>query len=169
MSLDNTPAIYCGTYAKYNGGSLFGKWFDLDEFSNKDEFIDACMELHSDEDDPELMFQDWENIPGDMCSESRVSASVWDYMEACKARPQDALDAYIDEFHPSNANAFEVGKFDDRFIGETSLRDYAEELFDENEECPKHLRNYIDMDAYANDLECGGGYAERNGYLFRCD
>lgn len=31
-------AIYVGTYAKYNAGSLFGKWFDLSDFADKDEF-----------------------------------------------------------------------------------------------------------------------------------
>ena len=167
MSLDNRPAIYVGTYAKYNNGSLFGTWLFPDDYSDRDEFIEACLELHADEDDPELMFQDWENIPGDMCSESGVSASVWDYMEACEARPQDALDAYIDEFHPSNANAFEVDKFDDRYIGELTLREYAEEAFDEMEACPERLRKYIDMDAYTRDMEYE--YTERDGHLFRND
>lgn len=169
MSLDNVPAIYCGTYAKYNNGSIFGKWFNLDEFSDKDEFIEACLELHGDEDDPELMFQDWENIPGDLCSEYSVSEKVWEYMEACERRPQEAVDAYIEEFHPSNAEAFDANQFDDRYIGETSIRDYAEEFFDECEECPEHLREYIDMDAYARDMEVCGDLAERNGFLFRCD
>lgn len=27
-----TPAVYVGTYHKYNCGSIFGKWFDLTEF-----------------------------------------------------------------------------------------------------------------------------------------
>ena len=32
-------AIYVGTYAKYNAGSLFGKWFDLSDFADKDEIF----------------------------------------------------------------------------------------------------------------------------------
>ena len=169
MSLDTTPAIYCGTYHKYNCGSIFGAWFKLNEFADRDEFLDACRELHKDEEDPELMFQDWEGIPDGLCSECSVKAVVWDYMAACESRPQEAVDAYIEEFHPCNAEAFDADQFDDRYIGETSLRDYAEEIFDECEECPEHLRAYIDMDAYARDLEISGAYAERNGYLFRCD
>lgn len=55
--------VYVGTYAKYNNGSLFGKWLDLSDYSDKEEFIEACWELHKDEEDPELMFQDYENIP----------------------------------------------------------------------------------------------------------
>ncbi len=54
--------IYVGTYAKYNEGSIFGKWLDLSDYSDKDEFYETCRELHKDEEDPELMFQDWEYI-----------------------------------------------------------------------------------------------------------
>ena len=31
--------LYCGTYAKYNEGSLKGEWVDLDNFSNADDFL----------------------------------------------------------------------------------------------------------------------------------
>ena len=169
MSLDTIPAIYCGTYHKYNCGSIFGKWFKLNEFADCDEFLDACRELHSDEEDPELTFQDWKGIPDGLCSESWVSDKVWEYMEACESRPQEAVDAYIEEFHPSNAEAFDVNQFDDRLVGKISLRDYAEEVFSEYENCPEHLREYIDMDAYARDLESSGAYVARNCFLFRCD
>ena len=47
---------------KYNNGSIEGKWFDLSDFSDKDEFCEACKELHADEEAPEYMFQDWENM-----------------------------------------------------------------------------------------------------------
>ena len=53
-----TPKVYVGTYAKYNNGNLFGEWLELDDYSDEDEFLEACRELHSDEEDPELMFQD---------------------------------------------------------------------------------------------------------------
>ena len=47
--------VYVGTYAKYNNGSLFGKWLDLSDYSDKDEFLEACRELHEDEQDPEFI------------------------------------------------------------------------------------------------------------------
>ena len=31
--------VYVGTYAKYNGGSLEGKWLDLEDYADKDEFL----------------------------------------------------------------------------------------------------------------------------------
>lgn len=58
-SLTGEPSVYCGTYAKYNDGNLCGLWLDLSTFDGYDEFINFCKALHADEDDPELMFQDY--------------------------------------------------------------------------------------------------------------
>ncbi|HCO66571.1 MAG TPA: antirestriction protein, partial [Dysgonomonas sp.] len=55
--------VYVGTYKKYNEGSIFGKWLDLADYTDKEEFLQDCAELHEDEEDPEFMFQDWEYIP----------------------------------------------------------------------------------------------------------
>ena len=52
--------IYVGTYAKYNDGSFFGKWMDLSDYIDLNDLYEACLELHQDEEHPELMFQDWE-------------------------------------------------------------------------------------------------------------
>lgn len=71
--------IYVGTYAKYNRGSLAGAWLNLADYANKDEFLAACRELHKDERDPELMFQDSENVPSWLLGESFVDAEIWDY------------------------------------------------------------------------------------------
>ena len=60
---DDTPKIYVGTYAKYNDGSIDGKWITISDYNTYEEFVDACRELHSDEDDPEFMVQDYENFP----------------------------------------------------------------------------------------------------------
>lgn len=70
--------VYVGTYNKYNNGSLFGKWLDLSDYSDKDEFLEACRELHKDEQDPELMFQDYENIPEALISESWLSEKFFE-------------------------------------------------------------------------------------------
>lgn len=41
-----TPAVYVGTYHKYNCGSIFGKWFELTEFNGREDFtrpVRRCM------------------------------------------------------------------------------------------------------------------------------
>ena len=49
--------VYVGTYAKYNNGSLSGAWLDLSDYSDKEEFYEACRELHKDEEDAEYIPQ----------------------------------------------------------------------------------------------------------------
>lgn len=92
-------AIYVGTYAKYNAGSLFGKWFNLSDFADKDEFMEACKELHKDEEDPEFMFQDRENIPEELVSESWISEIFFelrDKVEDMDSTVQEAFSAWLD-------------------------------------------------------------------------
>ena len=55
--------IYVGTYAKYNSGSIFGMWIDLESVSDAYEFFEVCRALHSDEADPEFMMQDYQGFP----------------------------------------------------------------------------------------------------------
>lgn len=74
--------VYVGTYNKYNSGSLFGKWLDLSDYSDKDEFMEACRELHKDDQDPEFMFQDYENIPEALISESWLSDKFFELRDA---------------------------------------------------------------------------------------
>ena len=73
--------LYVGTYAKYNAGSIAGKWLDLDKFKNGKEFEAACRRIHSDESEPEFMFQDVETDPGCDWQEGLYSEGSipWDY------------------------------------------------------------------------------------------
>ena len=45
---DGEPSVYCGTYGKYNDGSLCGLWIDLSSFDDYDEFINFCKAIHAD-------------------------------------------------------------------------------------------------------------------------
>ena len=76
------PAVYVGTYGKYNRGSLAGEWVDLTQFSDIDEFYEYIRRLHKDEKYPEFMFQDYEDIPKVLITESYISPAIWDLMNA---------------------------------------------------------------------------------------
>ena len=54
---------YVGTYEKYNNGSIYGKWLDLDDYQYYQQFLNACKHVHKNERDPEYMIQDWEGLP----------------------------------------------------------------------------------------------------------
>jgi len=160
-----TMRIYVGTYAKYNDGNLFGKWLNLENYTDRDEFYEACAELHVDEEDPEFMFQDWEGIPSDMISESHVSPECWTLLDAYEKYDEDAVNAYCHCFGEWNEN-----DFNERYRGEyDSWEDFAEQLVDELgylDEIPEHLRYYFDYEKYARDLRLGGDVCEHDGYYF---
>lgn len=157
--------IYVGTYAKYNAGSIEGKWLDIDDYADKDAFYEACAELHADEDDPEFMFQDWEGIPKGMVSECSVDEGVWELAEAYDDHGEDAVKAYLYLFDGWNED-----DFNERYHGEhSSWRDMAEELLEgtgELNEIPERLRYYFDYDAYARDMRLGGDMCEQDGHFF---
>lgn len=69
--------VYVSTYRKYASGNLEGAWLTLKDYAGKREFLAACKKLHKDEPDPEFMFQDWENVPSWMISESSIDEEVW--------------------------------------------------------------------------------------------
>ncbi|MEA5217597.1 antirestriction protein ArdA [Enterobacter cloacae] len=151
-----TPAIYVGTYHKYNCGSLFGKWFDLTDFEDKSEFLEACHALHANEADPELMFQNWEGIPSKFASESSVD---WDFIEAYKRAVDEGKDAAFIAW-VEYAGDCDYDAFEDAYCGEAeSEEDYAWTVA---EDCDllggilESLRGYFDMSAYARDMFLGG-------------
>ena len=61
--LQAQPAVYVGTFAKYNNGSLSGAWLDVAAYNDGAEFSAACLALHADEPDPEIMFQEYQGFP----------------------------------------------------------------------------------------------------------
>ena len=157
------PRIYVGTYAKYNNGSIQGEWLDLDDYNDKDDFIEACLELHDDEEDPELMFQDWENIPDAFISESSIDPDFWEYMNS--DHDEGAKAAYLACF-----GEWDESDFDERYRGQyDSFTELAEQLLDETgelEAIPENLRYYFDYEAYGRDLQLGGDFCEQDGHYF---
>jgi len=155
--------IYVGTYAKYNNGSLAGKWMTLNNYDDREGFYTACLELHSDEDDPELMFQDWEDIPDDYINESHISDKFWELMDLIESSHLSA-EAYCAGLDLG----IELDDIEDRYQGQWgSDREFAENFFDEIylPNVPEFMQLYIDYDAFARDLMVD--YIEFDGHYFR--
>lgn len=167
-------AIYVGTYNKYNCGSIEGKWMNLSDYSDKEEFLEACGDLHSDEEDPEFMFQDWENIPEAFIGESWLSEKffeVRDKMDEMDETKQEAFSAWLDYY------SFDIAKkdiddlvrnFQDQYFGEyDSEENFAEECVKTMEDLSDFAKQYFDYEAYARDLFMDG-YDYVDGYVFYC-
>ena len=155
MSTTETEArIYVGTYAKYNSGSIAGKWLDLSDYGDRDAFLEACRELHADESDPELMFQDFEGIPEGMISESSIEAELWEWLAL------DDDDKTLLAVYRADVTDGTIEQARDAFAGRgRSLEDWVEEFLADTGELdaiPEKLRNYFDYAAYARDLQLGG-------------
>ena len=157
------PAVYVGTYGKYNEGSLFGEWVDITSFNDYDSFIEYCRELHSDEEDPELMFQDFENFPRVWYEESGFDEDVFDMIiQYHEADDPDAIDAYL-----RCTGAKDISDFEDRYLGHwDSKEDFAWHIFEEcyADTLPEFARRYFDIEAFARDLFLD--YFEEDGYVF---
>lgn len=147
-----TARIYVGTYAKYNNGSIAGAWLDLSNYADAGEFILAARELHKDEADPELMFQDYEGFPAAFYSESCIKSQLWDYLEL-NEDDRKLLDVYQSAVSQDG----DIDDARDAFNGiYDSPEDWAAEFLESTgqlAEIPENLRNYFDYEAFARD--CG--------------
>lgn len=116
-SAQDAPSVYVGTYAKYNEGSLDGKWLNLEDYKNVEEFLDAAKELHKDEEDPELMFQDFMNFPEKYYGESHIKPELWDWI-ALSDSEKELVAAYYEKGDQSKeiSDVLEshAGTFEDR-------------------------------------------------------
>lgn len=156
------PALYCGTYGKYNDGSISGKWLHLEDYADADEFFKACAELHKDEDDPEYMFQDFEGIPRELYGESLSTADVeriytWlGYDEDEREIIADYWDNVSSDTDPDDALYHYEGNIDD-MKGESFMNNdtaYGWYIIDNGLlgiEIPDALVNYLDVESIGRD------------------
>jgi len=155
-----TPQVYVGTYQKYNQGNLRGKWFDLDDYQDKEEFIAAALDLHSDEIDPELMFQDWSDMPKWAFSESYIDDRLWDYLDQVEPENREAFNAYTAHQWGDRIDDLDqvIQEFEDRYQGEyRNELEFAEQLIEDiGVENLINPENYFDQDSFVRDLEYEG-------------
>ena len=151
----NEPRVYVGTYGKYNNGSIRGAWLNLADYADKDAFYAACAELHKDEHDPELMFQDHEGIPEGMISESSIEDSLWDWL-ALDDDDRELLAVYRSDVDQAGT----IDQARDAFMGTfDSEEDWAERYLEDTgllKEVPESLRGYIDYEKYVRDAGYNG-------------
>ena len=149
-----SPALYCGTYGKYNDGSLCGMWIDLSSFDDYDEFINFCKAIHADEEYPELMFQDYENMPRSLYSESMGEEGfekIMEYCELCDDYSVSAVDDFLEWYSTED-----LDRMHDSYVGVyDSEEDFAREIVNDCyclEKMMGNLACYFDYEALARDL-----------------
>lgn len=165
---EGNPAVYVGTYSKYNDGNLFGMWVDMVKCGDYDTFMEVCHNLHADEEDPELMYQDYECFPKAWYSESGIDEDTFDKIIEYAELDEDDREAF-EEFTDSFGND-SFDSFKERYMGKwDSEKDFAEHIVDECynlDDMMGHLASYFDYEAFARDLFIDDYYFT-DGYVFR--
>ena len=150
----DSPALYCGTYGKYNSGNFNGMWVNVSTFDNYDDFVNFCKAIHADEEEPELMYQDGENIPDSLCSESMGEKgfnNIKKYCELCEEYDVFAVYDFLELFMPED-----LDRMPDAYVGVyESKEDFAEELVDDCYNLEKMMGDlscYFDYEKFSRDL-----------------
>jgi antirestriction protein len=144
LTANTVPRVFVGTYGKYNRGSLGGSWVDLERFAgDRDAFLAYCAEIHKDEHDPEIMFQDFEGFPREFYNESHLPDRLFEWLEMTED-DRDLLARYVDATGDDSA---ELRDAQDHYAG--TYRDgaeFAEAMAEEWGCIPKDLPSWISID-----------------------
>ncbi len=136
----DAPQVYVGTYGKYNSGSIEGKWLNLEDYKSLEEFLEAAKELHKDESDPELMFQDSMNFPEQYYGESYIKPELWDWI-ALDDREKAIVSAYFEKVGGSK----EISEILESCMGQYDNRtDWVFDWIDEGLIQPSESQVYVD-------------------------
>ena len=165
----DSPALYCGTYGKYNSGNLRGMWVDLSTFDDYEDFVNFCLAIHADEEDPELMYQDYENMPGSLYHESMGEEGfnkIAEYCELCDDYNVSAVEDFLEWYSPEDLDMMHdayAGVYD-------SEEDFARETVNgcyELEKMMGDLADYFDYEALARDLFVNDYHFGSHGTVLR--
>ena len=165
----DSPALYCGTYGKYNSGNLSGMWVDVSTFDDYEDFVNFCLAIHADESEPELMYQDFENMPDSLYHESmgeKEFNKIEEYCELCDDYGVSAVDDFLEWYSPEdldNMNDAYAGVYD-------SKEDFAREIVNgcyDLEKMMGDLSYYFNYEALARDLFLGDYHFGSHGTVLR--
>ena len=165
----DSPALYCGTYGKYNSGNLSGMWVDVSTFDDYEDFLNFCYAIHADERDPELMYQDYENMPDSLYHESmgeKEFNKIAEYCELCDDYGVSAVDDFLEWDSTEdldNMHDAYVGVYDSR---EDFAREIVSDCYD-IENIMGNLACYFDYEAFARDLFMCDYYFGSHGTVLR--
>ena len=164
-----SPALYCGTYGKYNEGNLGGMWVHPSTFNDYEDFVNFCKAIHADEEYPELMYQDYENMPRSLYHESMCEEEFNKIAEYCELCDEYSVDAVEDFLEWSSSD--DLGRMHDAYVGVyDSEEDFAEEIVSDCYDLEKTMGDlacYFDYEKFARDLFMCDYYFGSHGTVFR--
>ena len=165
----DSPALYCGTYGKYNEGNFNGMWVNVSTFGSYEDFINFCKAIHADEEYPEFMYQDFENMPDSLYHESMGAEefeNILKYCELCDEYNVSAVDDFLEWYSPED-----LDRMHDAYAGVyDSEEDFAREMVNDCYDIEKMMGDlacYFDYDALARDLFISDYHFGSHGTVLR--
>jgi len=154
--------IYVASLHDYVSGRLVGKWFDLTDYVDKPELMDAIQEYlqevtHAFDDGivrEEWGYYDYEGFPRIFYSEYHIPFDLFYRLDREGTHDMDIYLIYAEYFGIEDADDI-IKEVNDNYYGEyDSMLEFAEEWFEQTEAhmVPQHLRFYFDMEQYAREL-----------------
>lgn len=163
--------FYVGTYRKYNNGDISGAWFDPSDYRTFDDLMEAVKAAHSDESDPELMVQDWDDAPniGKHFGQTMPDESAFDALKEVESDNWDAFDAYVGDIGPNAIDSDLVESFKNDYRGKYDREiDFIYEWVEEIglfEGASETMQSYFDYEAYSRDRFIDD-FSFVDGYVF---
>ncbi len=159
--------IYCSTYDKYYEDNLDGMWIDLETFDDADSFLEFCRRLHSDEDEPELMFQDIQGVPEGICHERPSINELNELFEWLRLNDDEraAVSEYLNEIE----SFVSVKDIVDRLVYSGRSDEYFDIIADDimdNYNFPDHIRHYFDYAKWEIDCELEHNVTSNHVFCF---
>lgn len=147
--------------AAYNSGKVVSQTFDLTEYSDYGEYLNAVMEWLQEVGEEEYILADYEGIPKQYISEFSLDPEVFDYLALGETLGFELVDAGLSFGIP-------LESIEEAYLGKyESLEDYAYELMSELYELdkmPAILTCHINWEGVARDLSVETLF--ENGYVF---
>lgn len=171
--------IYVSTRKKcdmYDNGDRPRQWLRPADYGSHAEFIDACVELHKDEDAPELRFPFSEDVPLSLIDDTKVNPALFGLLAICADLEEDEREAF--SRWCGNASERDLDddpkdvkeRFQRAYVGEfASIEDFAHDMLDQfGPGLPDFALAYFDWSKYARDLLATDYYKDGTFY-FRHD
>lgn len=147
--------LFVTTYGLYNEGRQFesdetGFWFDVED-KDMSELVDHFVDNELDE-DPELMFTDYEDFPSELYGESLAES---DYMKIREYAELDDTEKEGYEFlvdHMGYEHDSAIRKADEVRFSDQSPKDYAYDFIEECYNVHSWIMGHIDFESVAHEL-----------------
>lgn len=165
------PRVYVTTYAKYKQGKTTGEWLEIINYSTYEAFIQACRDLHSDEENPEFMFLHRNDIPYNLCNESKIFREYFEIKQFVQTLDESDAEAFklwfdyyeIDPRRCATETIFHY--FQNTYMGRFVEDEFFKYFLNNFYNIPEDLRLFVNHDFYKKKIN--EEFLEMDGYYFR--